>query len=190
MFNMALVQPTEEQRASYLTEACGNDQELRKRIENLLEAHGRAGHFLGGSEPASHAPVIAELPGTEIGLYKLLEQIGEGGMGTVYMAQQTKPVRRKVALKVIKPGMDTRQVVARFAAEQQALAMMEHPHIARVYDAGVTGPESRCPGRPYRYPQRRLRPGSLAVRAFDRRHTLRRATAPPGRVRGNAADYS
>src|SRR5262249_41265982 len=87
---------------------------------------------------------LAEGPGTVIGPYKLLEQIGEGGMGVVYMAEQTKPVRRKVALKIIKPGMDTRQGIARFEAERQALGLMDHPNIARVLDAGAT--ES---GRPY-----------------------------------------
>ena len=81
-------------------------------------------------------PPIAERPGTQIGPYKLLEEIGEGGMGVVYMAQQQEPVRRKVALKIIKPGMDTREVIARFEAEEQALAMMDHPNIAQVLDAG------------------------------------------------------
>ena len=94
------------------------------------------GHDLACPDP--------EGPGTRIGPYKLLEQIGEGGMGVVYMAEQQQPVRRKVALKIIKPGMDTRQVVARFEAERQALAVMDHPNIARVFDAGTTEA-----GRPY-----------------------------------------
>src|SRR5207302_4997637 len=85
-----------------------------------------------------------EGPGTGVGPYKLLEQIGEGGFGVVFMAEQTVPVRRKVALKVLKPGMDTRQVVARFEAERQALAIMDHPHIAKVFDGGAT-----ASGRPY-----------------------------------------
>src|SRR5262249_48643738 len=89
-------------------------------------------------------PAAAELPGTLIGPYKLLQQIGEGGMGTVFMAEQTRPVQRKVALKVINPGMDSRQVIARFEAERQALALMDHVNIARVFDGGTT--ES---GRPY-----------------------------------------
>ena len=89
-------------------------------------------------------PPIAERPGTQIGPYKLLEQIGEGGMGVVYMAVQKEPVRRKVALKIIKPGMDTREVIARFEAERQALALMDHPNIAKVFDGGVTDT-----GRPY-----------------------------------------
>ncbi len=112
----------------------------------LLNAHERAGHFLLGTPDAGHTndQTIREAPGTVIGPYKLLEQIGEGGMGVVFMAEQQEPVRRKVALKLIKPGMDTRQVIARFEAERQALAVMDHPSIARVLDAGAT--ES---GRPY-----------------------------------------
>src|SRR5262249_22610180 len=89
-------------------------------------------------------PPPAEAPGTVVGPYKLLQQIGEGGMGVVFMAEQEKPVRRKVALKIIKPGMDSRQVIARFEAERQALALMDHQNIARVLDAGTT--ES---GRPF-----------------------------------------
>src|SRR5205807_1899846 len=84
-------------------------------------------------------PAISAFPGAVVGPYKLLEQIGEGGMGVVYVAEQTEPVRRRVALKIIKPGMDTKQVIARFEAERQALAMMDHPHIAKVLDAGTTG---------------------------------------------------
>ena len=93
---------------------------------------------------ALEKPSPAERPGTRIGPYKLLQQIGEGGMGVVYMAEQQEPVRRKVALKIIKPGMDTKQVIARFEAERQALAMMDHQNIARVLDAGTTEGE---PGR-------------------------------------------
>src|SRR4029453_17512290 len=112
----------------------------------LLAAHDRAGHFLGGSgaTAATTDQAVAEHLGTMIGPYKLLQQIGEGGMGTVYMAEQTRPVHRKVALKVIKPGMDSRQVIARFEAERQALALMDHVNIARVFDGGTT--EN---GRPY-----------------------------------------
>ena len=88
--------------------------------------------------PPSMLPEIGEQPGTIIGPYKLLEQIGEGGFGVVFMAEQQQPVRRKVALKIIKPGMDTRQVIARFEAERQALALMDHPNIARVLDGGET----------------------------------------------------
>jgi eukaryotic-like serine/threonine-protein kinase len=130
----------------YLEQACGSDAGLRARVEELLRAHQDAGAFLGGGEnqEATRDQAIAEGPGTMIGPYKLLEQIGEGGFGLVFMALQQQPVRRKVALKILKPGMDTRQVIARFEAERQALALMDHPNIARVLDAGTT--ES---GRPY-----------------------------------------
>src|SRR5437667_331408 len=121
---------------------------LRKHIEGLLEMHRQLGSFLEAPSPAPAAtvdePPVAERPGTVIGSYKLLEQIGEGGFGVVFMAEQTEPVRRKVALKVLKPGMDTRQVVARFEAERQALALMDHPNIAHVFDGGETET-----GRPY-----------------------------------------
>ena len=114
----------------------------------MLEAQPKVGGFLdspaAGPTMSLPSPQEMEGPGTVIGPYKLLEQIGEGGMGIVYMAEQTQPVRRKVALKIIKPGMDTKQVIARFEAERQALAMMDHPNIAKVLDAGAT--ES---GRPY-----------------------------------------
>jgi serine/threonine protein kinase/tetratricopeptide (TPR) repeat protein len=139
---------------AYLDRACGTDTVLRRRVEGLLRDCERAAGFL--SAPAIElAPTLdglaLERPGAVIGPYKLLEQIGEGGMGLVFMAEQTHPVRRKVALKVLKPGMDTRQVVARFEAERQALAIMDHPHIARVFDAGTTGGEPGCvsSGRPY-----------------------------------------
>ena len=118
-----------------------------ERVEKLLQAHFRAGNFLEPSATTLQPAIdqaIQEGPGTVIGPYKLLQQIGEGGMGVVFLAEQSRPVQRKVALKIIKPGMDTRQVIARFAAEQQALALMDHPNIARVFDAGAT--ES---GRPY-----------------------------------------
>ena len=126
----------------------GDAPQLRGRVEALLLAHSDAGDFLGGQSPAGiNATIdqpITERPGTVIGRYKLLEQIGEGGFGVVFMAEQEEPVRRKVALKIIKPGMDTKEVIARFEAERQALAMMDHPNIAKVLDAGAT--ES---GRPY-----------------------------------------
>ena len=135
-------------RVAYLAEACGADSDLRRQVERLLDARSKRGSFL--ESPALRPTIeygpgpIAEGPGTVIGPYKLREQIGEGGMGVVYVAEQSHPVRRKVALKVIKPGMDTKQVVARFEAERQALAMMDHPNIAKVHDGGTT--ES---GRPY-----------------------------------------
>lgn len=128
------------ERQAYLDGACAGDSNLRARVEALLAAHEEANDFL--EDPAVSSP--QEGPGTSIGPYKLLQQIGEGGMGVVYMAEQEKPVRRKVALKVIKLGMDTKQVIARFEAERQALAMMDHAHIARVLDAGATET-----GRPY-----------------------------------------
>src|SRR5205823_11405672 len=105
----------------------------------------RLGSFLEAAPggPATVAEPTQEAPGAVIGPYKLLQQSGEGGMGTVYMAEQTHPVQRKVALKVIKPGMDSRQVIARFEAERQALAMMDHVNIARVFDAGAIGAEPR-----------------------------------------------
>ena len=135
-----------EELRRLLDRACGSDPALRPRVEELLRAHQDAGAFLGGAEPqeATRDQPIVERPGTTIGPYKLLEQIGEGGMGTVYMVEQTAPLHRMVALKVIKPGMDSRQVLARFEAERQALALMDHPNIARVLDAGATEQ-----GRPY-----------------------------------------
>jgi len=141
LFEAALRLPT-EQRAEYLSQVCGGDADLRRRVEALLAAFDRAGGFL--KEPAVPIPrpslPQAEKPGDRIGRYKLLQQIGEGGMGVVYMAEQEEPVRRRVALKIIKLGMDTKQVVARFEAERQALALMDHPNIARIHDAGVTAP--------------------------------------------------
>jgi serine/threonine protein kinase len=137
-----------EEWPGYIAEACGEDHELRRRVEGLLEAHvvtaGAVDRFVLRPERTIDYPSSIETPGSVIGPYKLLEQIGEGGMGQVFMAEQTAPVRRKVALKIIKPGMDSKQVIARFEAERQALAMMDHPNIARVLDAGAT--ES---GRPY-----------------------------------------
>jgi WD40 repeat protein/serine/threonine protein kinase/Tfp pilus assembly protein PilF len=135
-----------EERNAYLDQACEGQPRLRAEVEKLLWAAPRAEHFLERpfATPAAIDQPITEKPGTLIGRYKLLEQIGEGGMGLVFMARQQEPVKRNVALKVIKPGMDTRQVIARFEAERQALALMDHPNIARVLDAGST--ES---GRPY-----------------------------------------
>jgi len=136
------------ERASYVDEACGSDAALRSEVESLLLAHQKAGEFLdpaafGAGMGPDQSP-LTEGPGTVIGRYKLLEKIGEGGMAVVYMAEQEQPIRRKVALKIIKLGMDTRQVIARFEAERQALALMDHPSIAKVLDAGATET-----GRPY-----------------------------------------
>src|SRR6516165_3598173 len=137
----------------FLEKTCGSDAALRTRVEELLRAHRDAGAFLGGAQKqdATCNQPTAERPGTVIAPYKLLQQIGEGGMGTVFMAEQTQPVQRKVALKLIKPGMDSRQVIARFEAERQALAMMDHVNIARVFDGGTTSgePGGVSPGRPY-----------------------------------------
>jgi len=142
------------ERTAFLERACGADPALRARIEALLEADSRARQFLaddplGLGPDASPRPGQAsappeETPGTIIGRYKLLQKIGEGGMGVVYMAEQQEPVRRRVALKIIKLGMDTKQVIARFEAERQALALMDHPNIAKVFDGGATEG-----GRPY-----------------------------------------
>jgi serine/threonine protein kinase/WD40 repeat protein len=144
LFFEAIDQRSPEELRCFLDRACANDKELRANLEQLLSAHRDAGNFLGGSSPAAIDQPRLERPGAQIGPYKLLEQIGEGGMGVVFMAEQTRPVQRRVALKIIKAGMDTRQVVARFEAERQALAMMDHPNIARVFDARATDT-----GRPY-----------------------------------------
>src|SRR5438105_2646752 len=120
-------------RAAFLDEHCKDDVELRQRLEALLRANDNPDPFLEAPAPVAGATMedpITECPGAVIGPYKLLQQIGEGGMGTVFMAEQTQPVRRKVALKIIKPGMDSKQVIARFEAERQALAMMDHQNIA------------------------------------------------------------
>jgi eukaryotic-like serine/threonine-protein kinase len=137
-----------QERSAYLDRACAGDLALRARVDDLLKAHQQPGDFLDRPAPALSAtidqPPLGERPGTTIGPYKLLQQIGEGGMGTVFMAEQIYPVQRKVALKIIKPGMDSRQIIARFEAERQALALMDHPNIARVLDAGTTD----CPRAP------------------------------------------
>jgi serine/threonine-protein kinase len=136
-----------DQWPAFLDEACGANAALRARVGELLHAHQAMGSIHGGRGESPATPMgelNQEKPGTVIGVYKLLEQIGEGSFGVVFMAEQQHPVRRKVALKVLKAGMDTRQVVARFEAERQALALMDHPHIARVLDAGET-----AAGRPY-----------------------------------------
>jgi serine/threonine protein kinase len=141
LFLAAVENCAPDQWGAFLDEACAGDQELRRRVEILLRAHQVSNSLLDCPPPVLSATVddpISERPGTMIGPYKLMEQIGKGGMGLVFVAEQQQPVRRKVALKVIKPGMDTRQVVARFEAERQALALMDHPNIARVHDGGET----------------------------------------------------
>jgi eukaryotic-like serine/threonine-protein kinase len=145
VFNVAL-ELSGRERAEYLDKACAGEAALRQRVEELLQASAESCPSLEGAPAVSPGPgrsvrqtsVIAEKPGDRIGRYKLLQQIGEGGCGIVYMAEQEEPVRRRVALKVIKLGMDTKQVIARFEAERQALALMDHPNIARVLDAGAT----------------------------------------------------
>src|SRR5208282_5859457 len=154
IFAAALELPA-DQCAAYLDQACAGDATLRQRVEALLRVHDEAGNFFdklssaarpASAEGAMAGPsgtiqlfgVPAEKTGDRIGRYKLLQQIGEGGCGVVYMAEQEEPVRRRVALKVIKLGMDTKSVIARFEAERQALALMDHPNIAKVLDAGAT----------------------------------------------------
>jgi hypothetical protein len=137
IFAAALERPAGE-RATYLDVACAGDTAMRARIEALLRAHAEAEQVMATSAFQSGAFVPTEKPGDRIGRYKLLQKIGEGGCGIVYMAEQQEPVVRRVALKVIKLGMDTREVVARFEAERQALALMNHPNIASVYDGGAT----------------------------------------------------
>jgi serine/threonine protein kinase/tetratricopeptide (TPR) repeat protein len=139
--------PDGDQRAAYLDRACAGDAGLRERVEQLLQARVEAESFLEAPAPLPGTTIEStgdECPGTVLGPYKLLEQIGEGGFGRVFMAEQQQPLRRKVAVKVLKPGMDSKQVIARFEVERQALALMDHPHIARVLDAGTT-----VRGRPY-----------------------------------------
>jgi serine/threonine protein kinase/WD40 repeat protein len=150
IFNAAVKLPAAE-RAAYLDKACGPEAALRLEVEGLLRAHEQPGEFM-------HRPPIADMatdyrpgperPGTRIGPYKLLQYLGEGGMGTVFLAEQSKPVRRMVALKIIKPGMDSSHVLARFEAERQALAIMDHPNIAKVFDAGTTQVGLELPPRP------------------------------------------
>src|SRR6185369_1269908 len=125
-------------RAAFLDSACKGDQALRARVERLLAADSQAGNFLRDTDPEARFGARPEKIGERIGRYRLLESIGHGGCGVVYLAEQEEPVRRRVALKVIKLGMDTQSVVARFEAERQALAMMDHPNIAKVLDAGAT----------------------------------------------------
>jgi serine/threonine protein kinase len=140
IFLEAIAQPDAAKRAEFIALACGADDDLKARVERLLRSHELLGSFHDAAPPgeATFVQHPLEQAGAQIGPYKLLQQIGEGGMGTVFMAEQTEPVQRKVALKLIKPGMDSRQVISRFEAERQALALMDHPHIAKVLDAGTT----------------------------------------------------
>lgn len=149
LFTAAVLISDDAQRHDFVATACGDNRELRTELQELLSANVKIGSFLE-SPAATNLFVTSqnkqpgELPGMMVDSYKLLEQIGEGGMGLVFTAEQLQPLRRHVALKIIKPGLDTRAVIARFEAERQALALMDHPNIARVYDAGATDS-----GRPY-----------------------------------------
>ena len=140
----ALEIPGPEERARYLGEACRGDRALLEEAESLVAAHFADEGFMIPAVHLLRDDARTERQGDTIGPFKLLRQLGEGGFGTVYLAEQSSPVRRQVALKLIKPGMDSREIISRFEAERQALAMMDHPHIAKVYDAGTT-----AGGRPY-----------------------------------------
>ena len=144
IFAEALKKQAAEGRRRYLDEACGGDPGLRSRVESLLRAHERAGEFLELNAHGEDINLDTDAAGSVIGPYRLVEKLGAGGFGVVYRAEQTKPIQREVALKIIKLGMDTREVIARFEAERQALALMHHPNIAQVFDAGATEA-----GRPY-----------------------------------------
>src|SRR5215216_4746252 len=138
IFSQAVEKSTPQERAAYLDGACGKDLSLRQRVEQLLAKHFEQDSFMKkpvvkGSGTIVVVPPLSEGPGTVIGRYKLLEKLGEGGFGAVYVAEQKEPVKRRVALKIIKLGMDTQQVIARFEAERQALALMDHPNIAKVF---------------------------------------------------------
>jgi serine/threonine protein kinase/tetratricopeptide (TPR) repeat protein len=150
IFNHAKAKAAGEERERYLAEVCGGDAVRRAEVDEVLRAHDAAGSFLNAGQAVStqldaeFARLKPEQAGERIRHYKLLEKIGEGGFGDVWMAEQREPIKRRLALKIIKPGMDSRQIVARFEAERQALAMMDHANIARIFDAGVTDT-----GRPY-----------------------------------------
>jgi serine/threonine protein kinase len=144
ILHAALEIPGPQERAAYLEESCTGDRALREEIEMLIAAHFADETFMEPLADPLWLEARSEREGDRIGRYKLLRQIGEGGFGTVYLAEQDHPVKREVALKVIKPGMDSREIIARFEAERQALALMDHPHIAKVHDAGTTEG-----GRPY-----------------------------------------
>ena len=148
IFKSAIEIDSPQKRDAFIKSVCGEDAELLRRVEGLLKFHYDDDRFLVSPPTCEDITLdtspLTEVPGTKIGRYKLLQLIGEGGFGVVYMAEQEKPIRRRVALKIIKLGMDTKQVIARFEAERQALAMMEHPNIAKVFDGGATDT-----GRPY-----------------------------------------
>jgi len=181
LFLAALQQDGAAKRSEFLDRECRSDLDLRQRVDALLVQHEAAGSFLESPAVPFAAtidePAASERPGTVIGPYKLLQQIGEGGFGTVFMAEQTRPVQRKVALKVIKPGMDSSQIIARFEAERQALAMMDHVNIARVFDAGATeaGVEDALPAHLEQLP--RIDPQAIARRRQEERQAIARMVA-------------
>src|SRR5262245_41203820 len=151
VFGNALKLASPDERTAYLDQACAGNPRLRADVEALLRAHANDTDFLEqparaiGRAEVPPRPGAREQPGVVLdGRYRLLERIGEGGMGRVWLGEQTEPVQRRVAVKLIKPGMDSKQVLARFELERQALALMDHPHIAKVHDAGAT-----ADGRPY-----------------------------------------
>ncbi len=148
IFCEAITKESPTELAAYLDQACGGDNGVRDRVKVLMRADRAAGRFLGGSQLCETAPLeppsMGEGPGSQIGPYKLLEELGQGAFGVVYMAEQRDTLRRPVAVKIIKPGMDSKEIIARFEAERQALALMNHPNIARVFGAGAT-----ASGRPY-----------------------------------------
>ena len=142
IFEQAVAIESSRERAAFLDQVCAGNAELRQWLERMLQGHFQETGFL--PTPAPKETLSREGVGCQIGPYKLLEQIGEGGFGVIYMAEQLAPVVRKVAVKIVKPGMDTKQVIARFESERQALALMNHPNIAQILDGGTTPS-----GRPY-----------------------------------------
>ena len=145
IFGDALEIADEQEREEFLDRECGGDIELRKRIDELLELHQSSPTFLGEDELMEPPVRLADsIIGTNIDRYRVVRRIGDGGCGVVYLAEQSEPIRRRVALKVIRPGLDTEEVIARFGAERQTLAMMQHPNVARILDGGATPA-----GRPY-----------------------------------------
>jgi len=164
---------TSSERAAFLDRACGNDAELRREVESLLRAMEGAGDYFKGLQRSVDDATSAheDLSGTSVGGFKLLERIGEGGFGVVYMAEQERPLRRRVAIKILKAGMDSRAILARFEAERQALAAMDHPNIARIFDAGMTEH-----GRPY-FAMELLRGTSITEYCDENRLTPRERVA-------------
>src|SRR5262245_1908654 len=181
LFSLALTKPAAE-RTAWLDRECAGDSAQRARLDALLAAHEQSENLLATRPDEARRTIKVELPdapiddavGQTIGRYKLLEKIGEGGCGVVYVAEQTEPVRRRVALKVIKLGMDTKAVVARFEAERQALAMMDHPNIAKVLDAGTTETIVQEPeGRARHSVRAAARPSETGAQGTDAPYPLR-----------------